>query len=1136
MNTANASHKSPRKALVLCLLAIALSAAFLFFETALAQEGTGYNYVDLVMLHEVNPTGNNDQAIGYSVKNSGTATAIGVTVSFLLKDLQIHEGQGSPDPPDKITVNGTNQKFTWKAGNLLPGETSRPFVFTAQRHSGASGSLVGVITATASSVSYEPNALLVNNVAKVYSDARDGVSATKHIRSGKLGLLLSVDNLRPAVGGEVDFELTADNNNTSAIGHFSNRIANAKVKVELSKGLKFKTGWNPSNVDDVASDRQSATWSPPDTDTDGATTTPPIQKIDIETQLTSSDSLTDIPLEKRCITAWVEDSTPPPSASYPLNALTECLGDDPPVLLEEGPVAFLTSFPCIDDTHTDAHQCESVPGVAVAARLPSRYANYVEFDDFDANLRSHGVGRTDYHSSGLEHTVFLDPESVFIQVKDPEGRVQDSHTHSVSDVSWQTARQAITGKNRAVDGVTITYTRKDIKDASAWNSLGPRTLTVTRADGATPGKVKIRLNSNGNQFFDLSSGTQTKNAFNITSVSTSVVQYFAEFETLGTYLIDYSVTLTDSETTPNSYTDSGRYTFHVGPVAELEVRDGGASAELPAGQRAYTIMAVNNGPDAAPAVKVTLSGLSGYISYTATAGTFDSTTGVWTIGELITKDALQISRSRDSEVLTIITSAAADTKITAAISNTRDYAVCIDSSGNDVDAATESACKPDTTSTNTWHTAKYYDYISDNDTASIASRSGIKGEFTLEVTEDADKVTLSWPAQTTLTDGSAVASYGLLVSGDGGATWRALASRIQGTSHSAPSGALPFGDTRHYAVFAQNREGDRDLPFATAVVEDVVVRTRTETVVQTETVVETETVVRTETVAVPVPYFAGDGTTRTAAANIAPGSPVGAPVTVVRDPGNEVAYAYSLEGPDAALFTIDQDTGQILVGEGALLDFEYGTATYTVEVVATDPSSGDSVRTTVTIGGADDASETGFVFIDPAGAPQVGAPLFASLMHPEGDPVEPRWQWQRSMPDGTWADIPGAIQDIYIPTDLDAGRRLRALVVFGNPRGDGEGLAGAVTERVPGEAQVIPTAGTGATPEEVFGVLAHSLAAVWLYDNATKTWAVYSPWNPPETNDLKTVSRNDVVWMHIISEVQFQGNTLYPGWNLVIVS
>lgn len=45
------------------------------------------------------------------------------------------------------------------------------------------------------------------------------------------------------------------------------------------------------------------------------------------------------------------------------------------------------------------------------------------------------------------------------------------------------------------------------------------------------------------------------------------------------------------------------------------------------------------------------------------------------------------------------------------------------------------------------------------------------------------------------------------------------------------------------------------------------------------------------------------------------------------------------------------------------------------------------------------------------------------------------------------------------------------------------------------------TAGTGTTPEEVFGVLGYSLAAAWLYDNATQTWAVYSPWNTLELND-----------------------------------
>ena len=452
-------------------------------------------------------------------------------------------------------------------------------------------------------------------------------------------------------------------------------------------------------------------------------TWPRERDITIEAQLTSGEGqgLADIPREERCITAWVEDSIPPPNPTYALDSLKQCLGE-PPVLLEEGSVAFLTSFPCIDDSHTDAHQCESVPGVAVAARLPSRHADYVESNDFYANLRSHGLGRTDQRTgSGFrELTAFVDPESVVIQVKDPEGRVQDSHTHSVSDVSWQTARKAITGKNRAVDGVTITYTRKDIKNASAWNSLGPRTLTVTKADGTTPGKVKIRLNSSGNQFFDLSSGTATKNAFNITSPSTSVTQYFAEFETLGTYLIDYSVTLTDSSST--AYTDSGRYTFHVGPIAELEVRDGGASPRAPADRNALTVLAVNNGPDRSLGARVT--GLpKGAEVLHVSQGSYDGTAGEWNIGELEDSDLLE-ARGFPGHAMLVLAADAGDSH-KVAIANSVDYKVCIGSSGDDVSAATESACTA--TTSNTWHTTPVYDYIDGNNTATISAARGTGG-------------------------------------------------------------------------------------------------------------------------------------------------------------------------------------------------------------------------------------------------------------------------------------------------------------------------------------------------------------------------------------------------------------------------
>ena len=50
---------------------------------------------------------------------------------------------------------------------------------------------------------------------------------------------------------------------------------------------------------------------------------------------------------------------------------------------------------------------------------------------------------------------------------------------------------------------------------------------------------------------------------------------------------------------------TGTYTVHVGPIAELEVRDGGPGLP-PSGSRAFSIVAVNHGPDNAPAARVTL--------------------------------------------------------------------------------------------------------------------------------------------------------------------------------------------------------------------------------------------------------------------------------------------------------------------------------------------------------------------------------------------------------------------------------------------------------------------------------------------------------------------------------------------------
>ena len=84
-----------------------------------------------------------------------------------------------------------------------------------------------------------------------------------------------------------------------------------------------------------------------------------------------------------------------------------------------------------------------------------------------------------------------------------------------------------------------------------------------------------------------------------------------------------------------------------------------------------------------------------------------------------------------------------------------------------------------------------------------------------------------------------------------------------------------------------------------------------------------------------LPVFGeGSTTTRSVEENTSTGGSVGDPVAAIDDD----TPAYSLSGPDAALFGIDSAKGQITVGAGTNLDYESGVTEYTVIVTATDES------------------------------------------------------------------------------------------------------------------------------------------------------------------------------------------------------
>ncbi len=106
------------------------------------------------------------------------------------------------------------------------------------------------------------------------------------------------------------------------------------------------------------------------------------------------------------------------------------------------------------------------------------------------------------------------------------------------------------------------------------------------------------------------------------------------------------------------------------------------------------------------------------------------------------------------------------------------------------------------------------------------------------------------------------------------------------------------------------------------------------------------------------PTFADGMGAREVAENTAAGMNVGAPV-MATDADADDTLTYSLGGDDAMYFTIDTSTGQIMVGEGTMLDYET-TMSYMVTVTVNDgsgaPNSSASIDVTISVTDVDEGA------------------------------------------------------------------------------------------------------------------------------------------------------------------------------------
>ena len=104
------------------------------------------------------------------------------------------------------------------------------------------------------------------------------------------------------------------------------------------------------------------------------------------------------------------------------------------------------------------------------------------------------------------------------------------------------------------------------------------------------------------------------------------------------------------------------------------------------------------------------------------------------------------------------------------------------------------------------------------------------------------------------------------------------------------------------------------------------------------------------TVKVTVRFEEGESATREIAENTSGGQAIGAPLTAT----GPAALRYALDGPDAAAFDLDADSGQLRTRAGADYDHET-TPRYAFTVTASEPTGGmASIAVTVTVTDVDE--------------------------------------------------------------------------------------------------------------------------------------------------------------------------------------
>ena len=179
------------------------------------------------------------------------------------------------------------------------------------------------------------------------------------------------------------------------------------------------------------------------------------------------------------------------------------------------------------------------------------------------------------------------------------------------------------------------------------------------------------------------------------------------------------------------------------------------------------------------------------------------------------------------------------------------------------------------------------------------------------------------------------------------------------------------------------------------------------------------------------PMFRTSSTTRSITEGPSSGRAIGSRVTAT-DPGDSLTY--TLEGTDAASFSIDSGTGQLRTSAPLDRDTE---STYTVTVRATDGAGlYDTITVTITVTEAGEQMGEVTLWAGTVAltmAPQVDDTITGAVMDLDGGVMVVSWQWSRTTDTAdmsSWMPITGATDAAYTVTEGDTGYYLRVMATY----------------------------------------------------------------------------------------------------------